>query len=330
MPIMLVHGDDGEIRVFQNSCAHRGVQLVTCPRGHTPTIIQCPYHRWNYNLRGELVGAPGQSDFSPEFRKELFGLRTIRAEEYLGIIFISLGTQTVPLEEWLGDTAPYIAKALNGDGRLRFLGYQKAFFDTNWKAYADNEGYHGPLLHAALRLLQFPKAEGVQFMTAFAHKVNSAHYPGVPQLGFLKDYSLLEARDDKAVPQNTVISLFPLSIIVRNLDTLTLRYAFPIGPEQTEVHYAYFGHEDDDAELTRHRVRQGSNLAGPSGFITLEDGAVFNRIQVGSHTSGSVEFQKGVKNAAPMTAPYVLDKGDEAGNLVRWERYRNIMGFARA
>ncbi len=93
------------------------------------------------------------------------------------------------------------------------------------------------------------------------------------------------------------------------------------------MHYAYFAHADDDAELVQHRIRQASNLIGPSGFISLEDGAVFNRLHVGSASDGNVAFQKGVRG--PIAAPYTLDKGDEAGNLIRWEHYRQAMGFAR-
>lgn len=326
-PILLVHGDDGIIRAFANSCAHRGVQLATCSRGHT-SLFQCPYHRWTFKLNGELQGAPGSGDFPASFRKEDHGLRPYRVGEYLGIIFVTGNAEAPSLEVWLDDTKPYIAKAV-GDGRLRFLGYQKALFDTNWKSYSDNEGYHGPLLHAAFRLLQFSKAEGVQFMTRNAHKVNNSRFPEAQRTGFLNDPSLLEARDPQVSAQNTVISLFPMSLIVRNLDSLTLRYSFPLGPERTEVHYAYFGHEDDDAALTRHRIRQGSNLAGPSGFVTLEDGAVFNRLQVGAHSPGTVAFQKGVKDGAVMVAPCQLDRSDEAGNLIRWERYRALMGFDR-
>jgi anthranilate 1,2-dioxygenase large subunit len=327
-PILLVHGDDGAIRGFANACTHRGVQLATCTRGHAGSL-QCPYHRWEFGLDGALIGAPGSAEFPSDFRKEDYGLRPIRTAEFLGIVFITASPTAPALEEWLDDTKPYIARVLKDDGRLRFLGYQKAVYGTNWKSYSDNEGYHGPLLHAAFRLLRFPKADGVQFMTKNAHKVNSAQFPPVPHTGFLNDYSLLETYDKKSSPQNTIISLFPLSIIAHNVESISLRYAFPLGPDQTEVHYAYFGHEDDDEGMIRHRIRQGSNLAGPSGFITLEDGAVFNRIQIGAHTSGNVAFQKGVKNGEPIAAPCMLDKGDEAGNLVRWERYRTLMGFNR-
>ena len=52
-----MHGDDAKIRVFANACAHRGVQLKTCNRGHAE-MLNCPYHRWSFNLKGELSGAP--------------------------------------------------------------------------------------------------------------------------------------------------------------------------------------------------------------------------------------------------------------------------------
>ena len=32
-PVLVVHGDDGRVRVFSNSCPHRGTQLATCARG---------------------------------------------------------------------------------------------------------------------------------------------------------------------------------------------------------------------------------------------------------------------------------------------------------
>jgi anthranilate 1,2-dioxygenase large subunit len=326
MPVLIVHGDDQRIRVFENSCTHRGTQLKICARGHA-TELECPYHRWSFNTRGELMGAPGSADFPKEFRKIDYGLRELRSAQCCGVIFATSDSQAPELGEYLGEAKTYIGKALNGDGRLKLLGYQKVQFATNWKSYSDNEGYHGPLLHAAFRMLQFPKAEGVQFMTSYAHKVNSTDFGAVPNSGFLKDHTILEARDPKAVSQNTIVNLFPMYLLTRNLDVINLRFSFPRSAQLTEVHYAYFAHLDDDPELVRHRVRQASNLIGPSGFISLEDGAVFNRLQVGSHTSGNVVFQKGVKGR--MTAPCVLDKGDEAGNLVRWERYREIMGFDR-
>jgi anthranilate 1,2-dioxygenase large subunit len=68
-------------------------------------------------------------------------------------------------------------------------------------------------------------------------------------------------------------------------------------------------------------------LLGPSGFISLEDGAVFNRAHIGSRTAGTVAFQKGF--TGPIQAPIEVKKDDESSNLIRWERYRQSMGFDR-
>ena len=35
-PMLILRGDDGEIRVFENSCPHRGTQLETRARGNVP------------------------------------------------------------------------------------------------------------------------------------------------------------------------------------------------------------------------------------------------------------------------------------------------------
>jgi len=324
-PVLAVHGDDGVVRVFQNSCPHRGTQLKTCARG-TADKIECPYHRWTFSNRGELLGAPGMGDFPKDFARENYGLRVLRSAEICGLVFVTLNPETPPLATYLDNTVEHLARAMGGDGRLKLLGYQKVAFATNWKEYSDNEGYHGPLLHAAFRMLRFAQGDGVQFMTPHAHKVNSTTL-AVPEPSFIEDGSVVAGLDPRLPPHNIVISLFPVTIITRNLDVISIRYAVPVSPDETEVHYAYFAHQDDNAALTAHRVRQASNLIGPSGFISLEDGAVFNRLHVGARSDGNVAFQKGVRG--PIAAPYTLDKGDEAGNLIRWEHYRQAMGFVR-
>lgn len=327
VPVFAVHGDDGQIRVFANSCPHRGTLLKTASRGRTKAI-ECPYHRWAFNNRGKLMGAPGIQDFPESFRKEDYGLQVIRSEQFEGLVFATLDPQTPNLTEYLGDTGPYIRRAFGDDGKLKLLGYQKVSFATNWKEYGDNEGYHAPLLHSAFRLLQWQGGQGIQFMTSHAHKVIAAELSHAPDSGFLHDHSLIELHDKSRSPQSIIVSLFPVSLILRHLDVITIRYATPVSQDETEVHYAYFARDDDDDALLLHRIRQASNLLGPSGLISLEDGAVFNRLHDGARTGGVATFQKGVSE--DQTLPTEFQQNDEAGNLVRWEHYRKTMGFERA
>jgi anthranilate 1,2-dioxygenase large subunit len=326
-PILILHGDDDQVRVFFNSCPHRGTQLQICARGQAKEI-ECPYHRWLFNLRGELVGAPGMNEFQPAFRKEDYGMRQLRSGEFSGIVFASCSDKAPPLDEFLRGTKEYLAKAVGENAQLKLIGYQKVIYGTNWKEYGDNEGYHPPLLHRAFRLLRWQGGKGTQGVTEHGHKVLEAELQN-PSSGFLNDQSLVEFCDTATPRRSIVISLWPMTTITKHMDVINIRFAFPLSPDQTEVHYAYFARADDSPELLAHRIRQASNLLGPSGFISLEDGAVFNRIHGAARTLGTVAFQKGYQGK-PLEAPCFVAQNDEASNLLRWERYRETMGFERA
>src|SRR4051812_10640430 len=99
-PVLIVHGDDGKVRVFYNSCPHRGTQLQICARGHAKEI-ECPYHRWLFSLKGDLVGAPGIAEFSTNFKKEDFGLRELRSGEYCGLTFATCSDAAPDLTEFM-------------------------------------------------------------------------------------------------------------------------------------------------------------------------------------------------------------------------------------
>ena len=55
--VILVRDGEGELRVVENRCAHRGVAFCRERHGSVKAFV-CPYHQWNYNLKGELVGLP--------------------------------------------------------------------------------------------------------------------------------------------------------------------------------------------------------------------------------------------------------------------------------
>ncbi len=324
-PILVVRGDDQIVRVFDNSCPHRGTQLKTDSRGHGQEI-ECPYHRWLFTNAGSLLAAPSMNCFPAKFRKENYGLKEIRSKERFGIVFVTRSPDSPSIDKYLSVVDSYIARAL-GNTPLTFLGYQKVKFSTNWKEYGDQEGYHAPLLHKAFSLLRWQGGKGTRSVSEYGHQAVNAELQQAPDNGFLRDISLIRVKMPGALTRSVVISLFPLTTVLRHLDVITVRFAFPISVHATEVHYAYFSEKDEVPEMVTHRVRQASNLLGPSGFISLEDGAVFNRLHVGSATEGAVTFQKGVNGR--LEAPCEIGQNDEHGNLVKWERYRELMGFHR-
>jgi anthranilate 1,2-dioxygenase large subunit len=329
IPLLVNRDSAGELHVFFNACTHRGTQVETSPRGNK-TSFQCPYHRWRFGDKGDLVSCPRKAEGYPaEFAMADYGLRKPRMATFKGLIFVTLSDQTPELDTYLGDIKQTLAEIMGGDGQLKLIGYQKARYDANWKAYNDSDSYHAPLLHGAFRWMNWEGGKGTQIVDFAQGHICSRSKMTAPADGgasLLRDPSLLEFRtSDPAVVGSMVVKLFPLFVAVKHFDVINLRFAIAPSVGETEVHYAYFARASDPPDLVQHRVRQASNLLGPCGFISMEDAAVFNRIQIGSHTPGTIAFQKGV------TFPQELEfkQNDESAQLVRWERYRQVMGFER-
>ena len=53
LSVLVVRGDDGKLRAFQNVCRHRGNPICQGSGGGL-TELRCGFHRWCWDLRGEL------------------------------------------------------------------------------------------------------------------------------------------------------------------------------------------------------------------------------------------------------------------------------------
>ncbi|MEM7295656.1 MAG: Rieske (2Fe-2S) protein, partial [Pseudomonadota bacterium] len=93
VPLLMVRDRDGTLRVFQNTCRHRGMILVTEP-GPIKGAIRCPYHSWCYALNGELratphVGGPGQNTHN-EIDRAMLGLIEVPSHVFMDVVFVNL------------------------------------------------------------------------------------------------------------------------------------------------------------------------------------------------------------------------------------------------
>jgi nitrite reductase/ring-hydroxylating ferredoxin subunit len=143
--IVLIRGDDMQIRAFHNSCLHRGTRLTTGAGTFPDGCVQCPYHGWRYAFDGTLVRVVDREDFTA-LPNDL-RLRTVRVERYGGFVFVNLDEHAEPLLEFL-DPLPQLLASYQLD-RMRLRGYRTTVIDANWKAVVDafNEGYHVQGLH---------------------------------------------------------------------------------------------------------------------------------------------------------------------------------------
>ena len=93
MPLLLLRDKDGELRVFENICRHRGMQLVH----EAKTIegaIRCPYHSWCYSTKGKLVSPPhvggAGHNTHPSIVKDDLGLNEVRSYVWRDVVFINI------------------------------------------------------------------------------------------------------------------------------------------------------------------------------------------------------------------------------------------------
>jgi choline monooxygenase len=93
IPLLVVRHKDQNVRVYQNTCRHRGMILVE-EKKKIGGVIRCPYHSWCYALTGELittphVGGPGTNKHA-EIRRDDLGLVEIRSHVWRDIIFVNI------------------------------------------------------------------------------------------------------------------------------------------------------------------------------------------------------------------------------------------------
>jgi hypothetical protein len=178
------------------------------------------------------------------------------------------------------------------------------------------------MLHAAFRMLNWAGGKGVLSGTPHGHR--NAHYEIVPyrKPELIRDASVI-AHERRPQDGGQIAILFPTTNVSKQMDNMTVRYAVPLGPIRTEVHYTYCAHQDDDA-TRRHRLRQSSNMLGPGSFITVEDGGAFNRITKARGATGSNYMVKGMRfDADPYTDS---QQNDEMQCVVFWNAYRRRSG----
>ncbi len=151
IPTLLIRGDDGIARAFVNMCRHRGTPLAKgCGRSATFT---CPYHAWNYNKQGELVGLPDKRSF-PGVDPTQEGLTPLPTLEKHGMIWVIPN----PKADWGQDLEQCIDEHLAGlSGELASYDFGAYHADktrtierrANWKQPIETflEAYHFSTLH---------------------------------------------------------------------------------------------------------------------------------------------------------------------------------------
>ncbi len=114
--VLVVRGDDGEVRAFANVCRHRGSRVVSGGAGCARRLT-CPYHAWTYALDGRLIGVPRKSDY-PGLEPSTLGLAPVELEAWHGFLFVRLEPGGASVAEMMApheaEIVPYRFEELRG------------------------------------------------------------------------------------------------------------------------------------------------------------------------------------------------------------------------
>ncbi len=303
-PVVVVKDDDGEIYAFENRCAHRGA-LIALEKSGRVDAFRCVYHAWSYNRQGDLVGVAfeqgvrGQGGMPGNFCKEDHGPRKLYIGIVCGLVFGSFSDDVPSIEEYLGDAiCARIERVLHKP--VEVIGRFAQALPNNWKLYMENvkDSYHASLLHlffTTFELNRLSQQGGVIVDESGGHHVSYSTTDPAAADGSYKEQGLRSDAHDYRLKDPSVLagfteygdgvtlqilSVFPGFVLQQIQNCLAVRQVLPKGHDRSELNWTYIAYTDDTPEQRTARLKQ-SNLVGPAGFISMEDGAVGGFVQRG-------------------------------------------------
>ncbi len=307
--VVMTRDMDGSIHVVENVCAHRGMQFCRERHGNKKELV-CPYHQWNYSLKGDLQGVPFRrgvkqdgkvnGGMPKEFKIEEHGLTKLKVATRGGVVFASFDHDVEPFEAYLGpDILSYFDRLFNGR-KLTILGYNRQRIPGNWKLMQENikDPYHPGLLHTWFVTYGLWRADNkseLKMDEQFRHAamISTRGTGGKKEevtqgvTSFKENMEIQDKRLIDIVPEDwwkgptaVMMTIFPSVIIQQQVNSVSTRHIQPNGHGSFDFVWTHFGFEDDAPEMTQRRLIQ-ANLFGPAGFVSADDGEVIELSQFG-------------------------------------------------
>jgi len=298
--VILTKDRSHKIRVFLNTCRHRGMKVCRYDEGHT-TNFYCPYHGWSYGLDGELVGVQAyEKSYTPPFPKEGWGLVEVAQLATLqGSIWATWDRNAPSFKDYLGGAWEGLDVGFRawdgGDGGTELLGSpQKWIVPSNWKFVAEN--FAGDMLHTishrSVEMVGIGPGEGkgrrdspgTLMLSAFAG--GHGFFYGVhPVDQDRMDYSAspITAEYFQECWQRRVKLMGKRAGITPMLGTVfpnmsfhaqqprTILVSHPRGPSLTEMWRVYFVDKEAPKEARDFLRRYYMRYSGPGGMTEQDD-----------------------------------------------------------
>ena len=259
-PLLIVRGNDGVIRALSNVCRHRAGPVAK-GEGKRP-VLQCGYHGWTYALDGHLLKTP-EFEGVLGFDVKSCALPQFRIESWMGLLFVNLDPDALPLAEVYGE----LFEEMNARDAtsFRFAARKDWELDCNWKVYVDNylEGYHIPIVHPSL----FRELDYAKYWTETKRQYSIQHAP-------VKRTERLRSDDDVRY-----FWIFPNLMLNVYADNFSTNLIVPMGHGRTLTIFEWYFRDPEKAQK-----EIGETIAF-SDEIQIEDIEICEDVQRGLRSS---------------------------------------------
>jgi Rieske 2Fe-2S family protein len=145
-PLLVIRGDDGDLRAHHNVCRHRGMAMLE-GEGRCERSITCFYHRWRYGFDGALKVVPQRKEQFPDLDLAEWGLRPASVGVWEGMVFAHPDPEAPPLADALAPLAGHLGS--HRPGALEPVARVDLEAMCNWKLFVENhiDVYHLWYLH---------------------------------------------------------------------------------------------------------------------------------------------------------------------------------------
>lgn len=307
--LILLRGEDGVIRSFFNSCAHRGARVIRRSAGNLGSgTMTCFYHLWRYDSHGHCVTIPQPAGYrNCAVSPGTTGLREVRVESLFDLVFVCLDDEAVSLEAYLGEDVIEAMRVPFGSAQLEVFHFHRTEMQANWKLFVETncEGYH-ELLHVLNR------TTGVAF-EQYRKRQWRAHGRGhvsLEQAEIGYEQHKFDRREENTLPGmrpsgHVVVDLFPDMMLNCRSTVVRIDSLVPVAPDRTVLECRGLGVRGDSQAVRDTRIRHHNQVWGPTGTNLAEDiWAV--QTQMRNMSSGSSRYsviareEKGPMNDGPL------------------------------
>ena len=283
--VVVIRGDDGELRAFSNVCRHRGSRLVDGEAGCSK-VLTCPYHAWSYSRDGRLVGVPHRHEY-PGLQTEKLGLFPVALENWRGFLFVTLEPGVPSVSEIMApyedEIEPYRFKELRALQQVRLR--DRAL---NWKTISDNysDHLHIPVGHPGLTRLfgrsyrieaqdWVDKMEGDLVEKVSANPSERVYQHHLPRVDHLPDSHQRKWLYYKLFP-NVAFDIYP--------DQVDFMQFLPISATESVIREISYALPDDRREMKAVRYLNWRI----NRRVNAEDTELITRVQLGMQSPAYV------------------------------------------